>query len=305
MSRSVSMTYLTMIQNNQQMIMADLFTFTLQTGAVDRFTDFDMDLTIGGHLYKSGSLRISGLKMKLEVGLNVDEQEIKIAASPSDTLAGGAFLLGCGQGLLDGATLQRDRAVWAAGGGTSTGGAAAVDAMVTPVTVIRMSYGLVSEITKIGRTSVELKVKSPLKLLDINLPRRTYQGSCNWTLFDAGCTLSKGSYGTSGTVNTFPELNNFGWSGGTSPNIGADGWPYYAQGRVLFTSGPLTNLQLLIVWNDSTNLYTAGMYTLPNSGDTFTAYPGCNKSIQACTLKFSNANNYNGFEFVPPVTLSL
>ena len=306
MSRSVSMGYLSILKANQEMIIAELYTITLQNGAVDRFTDFDMDLTVNGHLYKSGSLRIAGLKMKLSVGLNVDEQDIKITALPTDTLTGALFLQGCAQGLLDGATVQRDRAVWAAGGGTTGGGAPYLDVVnASPITVYRMAYGLVSEILKIGRTTVELKVKSPLKLLDINLPRRTYQGSCNWALFEPGCTLNKSSFGVNGTVDTGVLANFVPWVGGVPMTPGADGQPYFALGRLLFTSGTLNNTQFYIANNDSATLFTMGMYTPPAVGDSFTAYPGCAKTFNTCHLKFNNSDNFGGFEFVPPVTLSV
>jgi hypothetical protein len=38
---------------------------------------------------------------------------------------------------------------------------------------------------------------------------------------------------------------------------------------------------------------------MPNTGDTFTAYPGCDKTQNTCTSKFNNLVNFGGFPYVP------
>jgi uncharacterized phage protein (TIGR02218 family) len=298
MSRQVSSAYLDMIATNQQSLLGELYTITLKDGTSDYFTDLDVDITFNGNTYKSGSLRISGLHMKLAVGLSIDEQDIKISAMPGDTLAGGFFIEGCSQGLLDGASITRDRAVWA------TNGTAPyfVYTQTAPITVFRMFYGLVSEISKIGRTVVELKVKSPLKLLDLNLPRRTYQAPCSWTLFDAGCALHKSDWQVAGFVGD--TISPVQWLGGVPTVSGADGEHYFAQGRLLFTSGGLAGEQFYIGDNDDNFLYVLGITVPPSPGDSFLAWPGCAKTIKACQSKFSNLPNFRGFPFVPPTILS-
>jgi len=169
-----------------------------------------------------------------------------------------------------------------------------------------MFQGLVSEITKIGRTFVQMKVKSPLILLNIDMPRNTYQPSCNWTLFDAGCTLSKAAFGTAGAVDTGPDVIRIPWAGGVLPStLGADNVPYYAQGRLLFTSGILNTQQFFISTNDAAALYLVGNIDTPAPGDTFTAFAGCSKTVDACNLKFSNLLNFRGFPYVPPVVVGI
>jgi hypothetical protein len=34
-------------------------------------------------------------------------------------------------------------------------------------------------------------------------------------------------------------------------------------------------------------------------GDTFTAFPGCDKSLQTCTNKFQNQLNFGGEDLIP------
>jgi len=299
--RDPGISYINMIQAQQQSLIAYLYTFTLSDGTNEYFTDLDMNITFGGNTYTSGSLRISGLKMKLAVGLQVDEQEVKISALPGDMLAGVPFLEGCRNGLLNGAYLTRDRAVWAASGAPPF-----FDYQGTPITVFRMFQGLVSEITKIGRTFVQMKVKSPLILLNVDMPRNTYQPSCNWTLFDAGCGLSKTAFGIAGAVDTGPDVIRIPWAGGVLPGtLGADNVPYYAQGRLLFTSGILNTQQFFISTNDAAALYLVGNIDTPTPGDTFTAFAGCAKTVSACNLKFSNLLNFRGFPYVPPVVVGI
>lgn len=286
------------------MIYADLYTFTLANGTQDFLTDLDWDIVYGGHTYSAGRMRILGLKMKLAVGLEVDEQDLRIFASPDDTLGGVAFLAGVEQGLLDGAFLARDRIIW-----LSQTGNFFLDILETPIDKQPVFYGRVSTITKVGRSVCELKVKSPLSLLSMEMPRNYYSPGCNWTLFDTGCTLSKAAYrdgpfhitniGTNNQVlrvsDAFPHGVN-----------GADGLPYYAQGRLLFIDGPNAGQQLSVANNyvfGGENFF-AVKYAWnidPIIGNTFYAYPGCSKALSTCDLKFGNKINFRGFPFIPPV----
>ena len=93
-----------------------------------------------------------------------------------------------------------------------------------------------------------------------------------------------------------------------SPETGADGNPYYQQGRLLFTSGDNDGVQTIVRWNDTTIFYL--QYPLrvnPAPGDTFDVSAGCLKTGRggACELKFSNLNNFRGFPRVPPIVMSV
>jgi uncharacterized phage protein (TIGR02218 family) len=282
-------------------MMGELYTFYLANGVVDYFTSLDVPITFNGNTFKANSIRISGLKFKLSVGVDVDEQDIKIAAFPWDTLGGSEFITSVLDGALDGGYVARDRAFW-----TPTSGIPAVDYKAAPALVVRLSYMRCSTITKGGRTWVEMKLKSPMVLLNIDMPRNPYSPSCLHTLFDTGCTLHKASFGTNGTVGNSSTLISVTWSGGIPVQTGADGYANYEQGRVLFTSGPNANTQFAVAWNDSTSLkLQQPMDVLPNIGDHFTAYVGCSKTLNTCTLKFFNQSNWRGYDLIPPVYTSL
>ena len=289
-----------LLAGQRQWIIGHLFTFTSISGSIDCYTDMDMDISYGGTIYKSGGLRIEGLRMKLAIGVSVDEQDVVIWASPTDTLFGGAFLTGMAEGVMDGGTIARDRIVWA----TQTGDVWQ-DAQQPPAAVWRMFLGYMSAIEKLGRASIKFKVKSPLVKLNIQMPRNFYQPGCLWSLFDTGCTLNRAAYAVSGMVST-ANLTTVGVSGGIATVTGADGIPYYQRGRLTFTSGVNDGLEVTIDVNDSANLYLAYPLNIPpTAGDTFTYYPGCSKAYATCQQKFNNVNNFRGFDQVPPVFVAI
>ena len=288
------------ILSAQRMCTANLYTFEFTDGSFAYFNDIDMDLTIDGTLFSARSLRIDGLRQKVAVGLNVDEQEVRINAFPEETLGSTLFFGGIQQGLLDGAYITRQRAFWEV-----VDGRPYIDFQSVPKGVITIFIGLVSQITKIGRSHVEMKVKSPLKLLDMDMPRNSFQPSCLWTLYDNGCTLNRATYTTNFTVSAANTLL-------ITPTIpiptptGADGLPSYYQGRLLFLTGVNAGFQTIIADNDGTNFRVQyPLNVVPDPGDTFSAAWGCAKTVSACEDKFSNRDNFRGFPRVPPVVVSL
>lgn len=292
--------FLPFIQSATQILVGELYSFVLVDGSQMNFTNLDFDFTYGGITFTANSIRLDGMKFKLQVGIQVDEQMIKASAYSTDSFfRGDNFFTSLQNGILDGAMFVRQRAFWAVNDGRAW-----VDFQAAPQAVITIFTGFVSEISKIGRTTAEIKVKSPLKYLDIQMPRNSFQASCNWTLYSPGCTLLRDDFTTSYTV-VVASPNEIDVTSIGTPT-GGDGQPYYQQGRLLFTSGVNNGLQTLI----STNTTTAfGLqYPLlvpPNPGDTFKASAGCMKTMDACNLKFSNFKNYRGFPYVPPVHISL
>jgi hypothetical protein len=285
----------------QNLLFADLYQFTLLSGATDYFAALDLPVVWAGNTYRANGLRIEGLKLKLGTGLKVDSQDISIAAYPGETLAGTDFLSAVASGFLDGAYLTRSRAFW-----SPTTGIPTTDFAATPIGVITLCTMLVSEIGKIGRTHVEMTVKSPTKLLDADMPRNYYGIGCVHTLYDAGCTLSKAAFGIASSVDAGGNTLIVPWHGGIPHPISSDGLPTYQQGRLLFTGGVLNGSQFSIASNDAGNLFMMYPFSqIPGTDDTFIAYPGCSKMKNTCSLKFNNINNFRGFPFTPQVFVSL
>jgi uncharacterized phage protein (TIGR02218 family) len=297
----VSSFFIEWILQTNRGIMGHLYKFTSNTGINDYFTDLDIDINYGNILWKSSTLRFEGLQRKLAIGLNVDEQTLKIWASPTDTLYGANFLSGVQEGLLDGSTIVRYRAIW-----RFVTGNAAADIQQQPLAVWPLFTGFTSTVPKGGTSHIEVKVKSALLKLNVNMPRNYFQPGCNWTLFDAGCTLIKADFAVLGTIGVDSTLTFLPLVGGVPNPVGADGIANYAQGRLLFTSGVNMGLQVLIDFNNTEGILLA--YTLdsqPSTGDTVTYFPGCSKSENTCDKKFNNKNNYRGFDKVPPIMVSM
>lgn len=299
--KPVSSEYVPFILRAPQFLKAELFTVAFRDGNVEYYTDLDIDVNFGGNTYLANSLRFDGLRLKTSVGLQVDEQQLRISAYPTETfVAGASFFNAVENGILDGAYVTRARAFWA----VHTGVPSRDYVLWEPTDVIALFIGRVATINKIGRSHVELTLKSPLSLLDIDMPRNVYSAGCLWTLYDSGCTVDRAAYTTGFTVvdagKTFITVAS------VVPETGADGIAFYVQGRLKFTSGVNNGFQTMIRDNDSVNFYP--QYPLPEIpavGDSFEASAGCVKTDVTCAAKFANIANFRGFPRIPPIAIGV
>ncbi len=92
-----------------QIAFADCYTFALTGGATLTYTNADVPIVYAGKQFLANGPLVSGLKYRAATGLNVDRQEITIAARPGDLTSGAAFLVALRDGAFDGAMVQRDR----------------------------------------------------------------------------------------------------------------------------------------------------------------------------------------------------
>lgn len=258
---------------------ADLYTITLTDGTVIRYTSAEIDLTVGGNLFTSGPVIKRG-RVKWTVGVDVDSLDITIADPNGNTTIGGvAILQAIHNGVFDGAEIELDRFFTNDWTDTSFG------------SVVYFS-GIVGDV-KPGRSEATITVNSTLTILNQQMPRNIYQPGCNHTLFDTGCTLLASAFKASSSAS----------AGSTKTAVAcgllqADG--YFALGKMQFTSGPNAG-----VWR-TVKSWTGGVLTpyypwpaAPGTGDTFDAYPGCDKTQATCSTKFSNLPNFNGYPYVP------
>ncbi len=270
------------LQNTTQFLFADCFTLTLRTGTQLFVCDRDIPITVAGTVFAANGIRVSGLKYAIKIGVDVDEQDITIAASSADLIDGVPFLVALRRGVLDGATIQRDRAFFTAWTAPAIGS-------------VTLFHGRVSTVDKIGRTEASLKVKSDLVLLDTDMPRNLYQPSCLHTLYDAGCSVDRAAHTATGAVQAGSTVARIVWTGATAGT--------YDQGTLVFTSGANAGVQVTIKTSDSSGNLTLSypLDAAPGVGDGFTISAGCDHSTgSGGCLKFSNLPNFRGFPFVPP-----
>ena len=286
---SALITYLNNARANPDMplIMADIFTFTMLSGTILCYTNVDVTFTHNGNTYLANSILVDGLKYKASVGLEVDQQQITVAALATDTITGGApFLQALRDGSFDGCEIERDRVFFSdVIGGTAIGS----------VTLFKGRLGVIDEI---GRTSAKLTVNSDLVLLDIDMPRNVYQPTCLHTLYNSGCTLVQNTFGSSGTVGSGSTASVINWSG-ASLN--------FQQGTITFTSGvnagATATVGSVVAGSSLTLLYP--LESVPATGDRFTVYFGCDHTPGTCNTKFNNLANFRGFPYVPPPQMAI
>jgi uncharacterized phage protein (TIGR02218 family) len=265
-----------------QLLMADAFLFTLSNGTALGYTNIDVTFGYGGQTYLANSILIDGLKYKAAVGLEVDQQQITIAARSTDTIASGApFLQALRDGAFDRCEIVRYRVFFADRlGGTAVGAA-------------MLFKGRLGTVDEIGRTSAKLTVNSDLVLLDIDMPRNIYQPTCLHALYDSGCTLDKNAFGTGGVVGAGSTASIVYW-----PSANAN----FAQGTITFTSGVNAGVTATVgsaVDGSALNLIYP-LQSAPQAGDGFIVYFGCDHTPTTCQNKFVNLENFRGFPYVPP-----
>lgn len=277
--KTASSALISLLNSGTQFIIADLYDFVLVDGTTLRYTSADKDLTVSGNVYSSAGVKLDRGKTRIVVGVQVDTLDISAYANPTDTIGATPFIQSLGNGALDGAQVTLWRIVMPTFGDTSTG-------------PLWLFSGQVAEIA-FGRMSARIRVKSDLQLLNAHMPRNVYQAGCLHTLYDSGCTLNRATFAITGTVSsaTLTSIT-------PTASLGANG--YFDLGIIKFTSGANNGVSMTV------KQYTSGVFTLMRplnsvsaNGDTFTAYPGCDKLQATCTAKFNNLNNFRGFPYVP------
>ncbi|HLH49738.1 MAG TPA: DUF2163 domain-containing protein, partial [Roseiarcus sp.] len=194
---------------------ADCYTFTLATELTLTYANTDQPVAYNGAVFAANGPLVQGLKYRSSVGLEVDKQQITIAARPTDLVGGAMFLAALRDGAFDGCRVQRDRVFMPALGAAPVGG-------------VTLFKGRLSTVDQVGRTSAKVTVASDLVLLDMDMPRNLYQPTCLHTLYDSGCTLVQNAFGTNGTVGAGSTASAINWTGANAN---------YVQGSITFTSG--------------------------------------------------------------------
>lgn len=247
---------------------AELYHFVLADGTPFYYTNFDIDLNCNGFLFQAGIYQFDRDAISTSVGVEVDDVTVTIYPGSNNTSIG-AF---CNAGGLDGAwvTIYRSRSDY----------------------TLMLFHGIVTDATA-DRSKVELTLSSGTVLLNVDMPRNIYTAGCINTLFDSACGLSKASFANTSSTLT-GSTSAYLLCGLTQP-VG-----YFDLGTITMTSGANSGVIRTI---KSYDVGAIGLsYPLPHVpaiGDTFTAYPGCDKRLGTCSATFSNSSHFRGFPFIP------
>ena len=276
--KPASATLVALLAGSDQFIMADLYTFTLVGGSVLRYSSAPTALSANGHTFELGP-KFERSKTKLVIGTQVDELEVRVYPEPADLVGALPFIEAAWQGQLDGALLQVERAFMPTYGDTSPG------------TVVLFA-GRVSDIDCSG-TGIEMKCRSHLELLNIQMPRRLWQASCTHVFGGPMCQFDRDSLSV-----TFP-------AGADSTQTSITNAPStvtpFAHGTITGVSGPNTGYSRTVtafVGGRTVTVKLAFLFPI-EAGDQFQLLPGCDRTMAMCKNVFNNAANFGGFPYIP------
>jgi uncharacterized phage protein (TIGR02218 family) len=278
--KAASSTLLTLLNSGVNVQRFDLWTLTLNGGAVIRWSGEDQVLVANGNSYALGPAINRG-SITAKRGLEVATLDVTIIANADDTVNGVPliqFVAGHG---LDLANVSLDY-----------GYAASTSDPV--VGTINAFTGRVTSVPSIIGNQIQFTVSAWTVLMDAQMPTNLYQVGCIHTVYDTGCAILASSFSASGTVSGTPTRTGFS-SGLTG--IASD----YSQGKVVFTSGGNAGLGATVRSYDGAGNFglIAPLPVAPAAGDTFTAYKGCDQTKATCVARFNNLIHFRGFPTIP------
>jgi uncharacterized phage protein (TIGR02218 family) len=287
---------------NDRFVIADLYTFALATGEVLRYSGWTTPLAISGTAFPAGSLNYNALdytdfalgprfgrsKVTTKTGVAPTELDIEILAGAADLIGAVPFAEAVRVGLFDGATVELDR-FFAPPAPTNTGG------LDTSLGAIVWFTGRVAD-TDVGRSKIQIKVKSLMNLLAIQqMPRRLYQAACTHAFGDAMCGFDRASLAQTAAALSGSTQSEIHTALSPSPTA------LFDQGTMLGITGQNAGLTRTIRQMISGVAYQLQAWLYPVSlGDTFQFLPGCDHTTATCHNTFNNLARYGGFPYIPP-----
>lgn len=292
--------------NSGQFVFWDLYTISLNVGSVLRFTDANFSIT-SGDTFDGSSLMInsedSPSTASWKLGLDVSNWTVAVMPRTIDAVTGELFPDKIGsvpwtsaarRGYLDGARFHVERAYFA-----STPTYPLTNNTATAIGKISIFLGSIATVD-ISEMKVIITANDYRELLDTNMPRNVFQSGCRHKLFDTGCTLTASSFVNNMTV-TGSSTRSAITSGTTTPG----GSTTFTLGRIVFTSGANQGFQRTVLsWTPGSFVLQNPLPYAPAIGDTFQAYPGCDKTVDHCKL-FDNLLNFGGEPYIPAAELAV
>lgn len=288
---------------------ADLYTFTFLTGEVLRYSGYQTAISAPAPNTNTPLLNFvlgpefKRNRCKWQVGVQVDELEIDVYASASQTLALSSVVTwqdAVFNGLFDGALLELDRCFMSKN-----------TLSPTPVVVgtVTWFYGRVGDI-EAGRTKIAFKVKSLLDLLNVQMPKRLLQASCTFVFGDNMCLFNRLTDGAAGPGGGGPPYAQTitATAGTTSTQIhyttaAPNPSTLFSQGTLIGATGLNTGYKRTIVSITSPSdniIYLLKPWVFNVAvGDTFTMLPGCDHTLNTCQTVFNNLLHFGGFPYIP------
>jgi uncharacterized phage protein (TIGR02218 family) len=196
-------------------------------------------------------------------------------------------------GMLDGCEIEVLRAFWYKWPDYAP--------VITPTGILSIFAGRVAEVD-VTDALVVITINDMRELLTRMVPSDVYQAQCRHTLFDYGCTLVQSNFAQSGVANAASTSKVITTDDAIPIGTGLT----YELGTIVMTSGLNRGFQRTVkAWTEPHTLPLLNPFPFDIAGgDTFTVYPGCDKTRDKCIV-FGNIANFGGFPYIPTVTTAV
>ena len=269
------------LHTRTEFCMCDLYEITFKSGLVFRYASYDREITLAdGRQFSSKGPIFRRDRIKLSSTITVDQLAVTVTVDQNDKIGDTPMMQIAHVGGFDEAGLTLLRCFMEPTGEV----VGAVD-----------MFGGYIDVEGGGGLEMRWVVKSGVQKLNVDYPLRKYYPTCPYSLYDAGCGLSLASYSATGTVTGVSSYQDFN----TDLNR-PDG--YYEQGGIEWLSGALTGVSAPIKASHQANgriVMLIPLDAVPEVGDTFRIYPGCDKTPTTCRDKFNNFSHNRATPYIP------
>lgn len=153
--------------------------------------------------------------------------------------------------------------------------------------------GQVDRVKRVSPIRAEVKCKTYLATYARTGARLAWQRGCTHALYDPGCTVPRADYGVPGVVTEMDSAAIM------SPGLAALADGRFRGGFIEWDFEPAITARRMI--SEHTGEWASllgGTYGV-SLGTTFTAYPGCPRTAEACLNFYNNLPNYGGCDHLP------
>lgn len=255
-------------------VIADLWTITLQSGTVLRYTDGDASVTFGGNTFAPFVLEGGDY----EGALGAEVSSFELVLRPGTTTVGTLPMLTAARfGLFDRARVKVDRVF-----GSSY--------PTAPSESVIVFSGVVTN-THPASVSLTLTIKSLVALLDEPMPRRTVVAPCPFILGDSNCKVGL-------VPGTSPWVTDRTAAAGTTDAVlilNSSTSNAVVGSTVEILAGDYQGMRRLVRAVSGVNLtLDTPLPGTPATGNGIRITRGCAKTIPECTNTFANFNAAGG-----------
>lgn len=278
--RQVSDKMAALLESNQ-FVIAELYTITTVQNREYRYTNYDYSLIVDGKAYLFDGPIIERDSLSYKIGIELDSLSVTVSINDDVMLGSLPFLQAVHNGQLDGARFKLERVFMDP-----------KHPFDTSAGTIKLFDGLIVE-PDFTRNQLQFSVKSDLDVLSVQMPRDLYQPSCKNTLFDMRCGLIREEHAVFATVEDDSTLSRIVCTIAKPQG-------YFTQGVVEFTAGLNASIKRTIRLHENGSLLlTLPLTQMPEVGEFIKVYPGCDKTMDTCSIRFNNLDRFRGEPFVP------